>query len=58
VVITQIDDSIVLDCYRLASHYKLDPRVFLEMPISEVQLHAQRTIEVIRADRAASAPGD
>lgn len=50
-VITVIDDSMVLDCYRLAAHYKLDPRVFLDMPISEVQLHLARTGQMERDRR-------
>jgi hypothetical protein len=48
VVITQIDDGMVLDCYRLASHYHLDPRIFLDMPLSEVQLHLSRTAQLER----------
>lgn len=55
-MITQVDDSLVLDCYRLASYYKLDPRIFLDMPISEVRLHAQRTIELEMSKRPP--PGD
>jgi hypothetical protein len=46
VVVSTVDDSIVLDCYRLASHYKIDPRVFLDMPMSEVQLHMARTAQL------------
>jgi hypothetical protein len=51
VVTTVIDDSMIIDCYRLAAHYHLDPRIFLEMPISEVQLHLDRTgqMEAARA---------
>jgi hypothetical protein len=49
VVITNIDDSMVLDCYRLASYYKLDPRIFLDMPITEVQLHQRRTAQLERS---------
>ena len=52
-VITAIDDSMILDCYRLASYYKIDPRVFLELPISEVQLHLSRTAELERERRQA-----
>jgi hypothetical protein len=44
-----INDSLILDCYRLAFHYKLDPRIFLEMPISEVQLHLDRTAQLERS---------
>jgi hypothetical protein len=46
VVVTVIDDSIVLDCYRLAAHYKQDPRIFLDMPIDEVRLHMERTAQL------------
>jgi hypothetical protein len=49
VVIPLLDDDIVLDCYRLASYYHLDPRTFLDMPISEVYGHLRRTAEVERA---------
>jgi hypothetical protein len=54
VVITVINDSMILDCYRLASHYHLDPRIFLEMPISEVQLHLHRTWQLERSRAAES----
>jgi hypothetical protein len=54
VVITIIDDGMILDCYRLASYYHLDPRVFLDMPISEVQLHLSRTAQLERSRRAES----
>jgi hypothetical protein len=54
VVITLLDDSMVLDCYRLASHYHLDPRTFLDMPISEVQLHLSRTAQLERSRRVES----
>ena len=50
-VLTTIDDSIILDCYRLASYYKIDPRVFLDMPISEVQLHLGRTAQLEHSRR-------
>jgi hypothetical protein len=46
VVITSIDDSIILDCYRLASYYHIDPRIFLDMPMSEVRLHLHRTAQL------------
>lgn len=47
-MITVIDDGMIIDCYRLASYYHLDPRIFLEMPISEVQLHLHRTGQLER----------
>jgi len=36
----------VLDCYRLAREYHQNPNVFLEMPMSEVRIHMERTIEL------------
>ena len=47
-VTAQIDDGIILDCYRLASYYHLDPRIFLDMPMSEVRLHLSRTAQLER----------
>jgi hypothetical protein len=52
VVITTIDDSMILDCYRLAEHYHVDPRIFLEMSITEVGLHLRRTAQLLRERRA------
>jgi hypothetical protein len=54
VVTTLIDDGMIIDCYRLAAHYHLDPRIFLEMPISEVQLHLDRTWQLERTRAAES----
>ncbi|HEY2243459.1 MAG TPA: hypothetical protein VGH47_04445 [Xanthobacteraceae bacterium] len=53
-VITLIDDSMILDCYRLAAHYHLDPRIFLDMPVSEVRLHLSRTAQLENSRRAES----
>jgi hypothetical protein len=36
-------DEIVLDCYRLAKHYSIDPDTFLNKPISAVQRHMRWT---------------
>jgi len=30
---------LILHCYRLAKYYSLDPRTFLDMPLSEVMRH-------------------
>ena len=40
------DESMILDCYRLAKYYATSPSIFLSMPISEVQLHLFRTIQL------------
>jgi hypothetical protein len=47
-VVPEIDDSLILDCYRLAAYYHLDPRIFLDMTISELRLHRRRTYEMDR----------
>ena len=51
-------DAIVLDAYRLARFYRQNPAVFLDMPLSEVQIHMVRTIKLARIMRAESARDD
>ena len=41
-----IDEDLVLDCYRLAHYYKIDPQIFLAMPISEVLVHLRNTVRL------------
>ena len=41
------ENEIILDCYRLARHYHQSPTVFLDMPISEVRLHLERTLQLM-----------
>ena len=41
-----ITDDQVIDCYRLAKYYHVSPTVFLEMGITEVHTHLQRTIDL------------
>jgi hypothetical protein len=43
-----VSENIILDCYRLAKYYQLHPDVFLEMPITEVDVHMQRTVQLER----------
>jgi len=42
------DETIILDCYRLAKYYGVSPEVFLAMPIDDVQLHLYRTIQLAK----------
>jgi len=49
VVQTELNDDMVLDCYRLASYYHVNPEIFLNMPINDVRLHMQRTAELERS---------
>jgi len=46
-------EDVVLDCYRLAKHYHLDPRIFLAMTISEIEQHMYRTGQIEQMRRAA-----
>jgi hypothetical protein len=45
------DETMILDCYRLAKYYATTPEAFLNMPISEVQLHLYRTIQLANVMR-------
>lgn len=36
----------VIDCYRLARFYHVSPLIFLEMGMSEVRIHLERTIDL------------
>jgi hypothetical protein len=41
-----VGDEPVLDCYRLAKFYHVSPGVFLEMGLTEVEIHLKRTIDL------------
>jgi hypothetical protein len=50
----------VLDCYRLARWYHQPPDIFLNMPLDEVRIHLERTIElaeIMRRQKSASDDG-
>ena len=49
-------DDVILACYELAKYYGIDPRVFLEQPLSEVARHRYWTYKL--ADRIRSAQQD
>ena len=52
-------EDLILDCYWLASWYRQNPEVFLSMPIGEVRLHMERTIQVAkRMQTKSNADGD
>lgn len=46
-------NEVILNCYRLADRYKQNPLVFLQTPISEINLHVNYTIKLIEVQRAA-----
>jgi hypothetical protein len=47
------DEDLLLDCYRLAHYYHCDPRIFLEMPLSEVETHMRHTIRIAELEHEA-----
>jgi hypothetical protein len=40
------NEDLVLDCYRLARFYHTSPEEFLCMPLSDMQMHLNRTIQL------------
>lgn len=40
-------EDVVIDCYRLAKYYAVDPDIFLNKPLSVVQKHLQWTAKLI-----------
>jgi len=39
-------DGIILDCYWLAKWYSQSPETFLQMPLTQVRLHMERTSQM------------
>jgi hypothetical protein len=56
--LVESEDTVVLDCYRLADWYHQNPEVFLSMPLSDVRLHIRRTGELQRLRRERSGSSD
>jgi hypothetical protein len=48
----------VLDCYRLAKFYHVSPTVFLEMGLTEVRVHLERTIDLAHIMNRENASSD
>lgn len=44
-------ENLILDCYRLAKYYHIDPRIFLDMPLGEVATHMRHTIKLAQIMR-------
>jgi len=52
-------DDLILNCYRLAKYYHVNPEVFMEMPIfSRLSMHVYYTAKLIEAQRKASRRDD
>jgi hypothetical protein len=45
-VVVGYDETLILDCYRLARWYHQNPEVFLAMTYGEVHLHVRRTLQL------------
>ena len=40
-------EDVILDCYRLAKQYGIDPDIFLNKPLSVVQRHMNWTAKLV-----------
>jgi hypothetical protein len=50
-------DVLILNCYRLADRFKQNPMVFLQLPVSEINMHIHYSIKLIEAQRDARERG-
>jgi hypothetical protein len=46
-------DEFILNCYRLADRYHIDPEYLLDMPMSRVAMHVHYTVKLIDAQARA-----
>lgn len=46
-------DELIINCYRLADRYHLNPDVFLDMPISRIDMHVRYTVRLMEMKEAA-----
>jgi hypothetical protein len=51
-------DELILDCYRLADRFHQNPELFLEMPLSRIELHVHYTVKLTRLQRQAQQSDD
>ncbi len=47
-----VSEEIILDCYRLAKQYGIDPDVFLNKPLSVIQRHISWTAKLIETQQS------
>jgi hypothetical protein len=48
-VVVGEDEDLILDCYRLAHYFHVDPNIFLDKPLSEVAKHLRWAIKLSHA---------
>jgi len=46
--VVAVSEDVILDCYRLAKWYSVNPETFLSMPLSDVRRHMDRTIQLAK----------
>jgi hypothetical protein len=51
-------DEFILNCYRLADRYHIDPDYLLDMPMSRVAMHLHYTVKLIDAQMRARRKSD
>jgi hypothetical protein len=51
-------DELILNCYRLADRFHQNPEVFLEMPMSRIDMHVEYTVKLSRLQRQAQQSDD
>ena len=47
------ENEFILNCYRLADRYHMDPDKLLDMPMSRVAMHVYYTVKLIDAQMRA-----
>ena len=51
-----VGDQLILDCYRLAKYYSMDPDVFLAKPLSVINRHMKWTGKLIELQQPEEDP--
>jgi hypothetical protein len=51
-------DELILNCYRLADRFHQNPEVFLEMPLSRIEMHVHYIVKLSRLQRQAQNKDD
>jgi hypothetical protein len=53
VVSTPDPDELIINCYRLAHYYHQNPDLFVEMPLSKMNVHIIYTVRLINMQNEA-----
>lgn len=52
-----VSDDLILDCYRLAKFYAVDPTIFLRQPLSQIRNHLKWTAKLLETQVPADEDG-